>query len=186
MENDADLRGTVDRARDFDPDAWEALYRRLHPRLHAYARRRLPGDQACDDAVSEAFARAMAAIDRFRWSAAGFDGWLFGILRNVLLEQHRVDARRAPGGMPEDVADRVPCDEPGPLERLVSGEQALAVRHAFEQLAPADRELLELRVLGGLDAEAVGEVVGKRPGAVRMAQSRALARLDDLLGEAVR
>jgi len=48
---------------------------------------------------------------------------------------------------------------------------------AFATLGPDDREILELRVVGGLDAEEVGLVVGKRAGAVRMAQSRALARL---------
>ena len=56
-------------------------------------------------------------------------------------------------------------------------EQAAAVRVAFERLAPEERELLELRVQGGLSSEEVGRLLGKRPGAVRMAQARALQRL---------
>ena len=51
------------------------------------------------------------------------------------------------------------------------------MRAAFERLGDEDREVLELRVVAGLSAEEVGNVLGKRAGAVRMAQSRALERL---------
>lgn len=174
MNREPELRATVDRARHFDPDAWESLYRRLYPRLYAYARRRLAPSQ-CDDAVSEAFARAMEAIDRFRWRGAGFDGWMFGILRNVVLEQFRAPTPAADGA-PEAVSD-----EASALDRIVARERAADVRHAFARLPSHDRELLELRVLGELDSHAVASVIGKRPGAVRMAQTRALERLGDLL-----
>ena len=179
MDRENELRATVERARDFDPDAWEALYRRLYPRLYAYARRRVDPSQ-CDDAVSEAFARAMDAIDRFRWRGAGFDGWVFGILRNVMLESFR---RGSPGGQSAGAGLEPATEDAGPLERLVADEQAGDVRQAFARLPSEDRELLELRVLGELDAKAVGFVIGKRPGAVRMAQARALERLGNLLGE---
>lgn len=51
------------------------------------------------------------------------------------------------------------------------------MRFAFDRLPAQDRELLELRVLAGLDANSVGSVLGRRPGTVRVAQSRALRRL---------
>ena len=51
------------------------------------------------------------------------------------------------------------------------------MRVAFGQLGDDDRELLELRVHAGLSADEVGRLLGKRPGAVRMAQARALQRL---------
>jgi RNA polymerase sigma-70 factor, ECF subfamily len=170
---------TVHRARESDPDAWEVLYRRMHPRMHAYARRRLSPPH-CDDAVSETFARAIAAVARFDGRPGGFDGWLFGILRNVILEQYRAPRSSAD----RDATSELPSPEAGPLDQLVAGESASTMRQAFDRLDADDRELLELRVLGGLDADAVGAIVGKRAGAVRMAQSRALARLADLLYDA--
>lgn len=57
------------------------------------------------------------------------------------------------------------------------------MRDAFASLPSEDQELLELRVIGGLDSKAVGAVVGKRDGAVRMAQSRALQKLRKLMEE---
>lgn len=177
MDRDNELQPIIERARAFDPDAWEALYRRLYPRLRAYAGRRLAGP-ACDDAVSEAFTRAMDTVERYSSRAGSFDGWMFGILRNVVLEHYR---SRAP--VRHDTVPEPESAEQGPLDHLVAGEQAAQVRRAFDRLEPGDRELLELRVLGELDAKQVGAVLGKRAGAVRMAQTRALSRLATELSE---
>ena len=170
FEETSDL---VERARRADRDAWEALYRRLYPRLLAYAMRRLDADGA-RDAVSETMARAVANIGRYRAvpGSGGFDGWLFGICRHVVLDAQRAAGRRGYGPPPETAVSHA-----DPAEELVSAEEAAAVRRAFALLSDDDRELLELRVVGSLSAEEAAAVLGRRPGAVRMAQSRALTRL---------
>jgi RNA polymerase sigma-70 factor (ECF subfamily) len=176
-----DLKALVGRASRSDPAAWEALYERAYARLIAYAKRRLPSGSEADDAVSETFARAYERITRFRWKRAGFDAWLYGILRNVILEILRARGRESP---PSGVERPNPA--PGPLERVLADEEAREVRSAFARLSPEDQEVLELRVVGELDASEVAMVLGKRAGAVRMAQSRALGRLRALMkgGEA--
>ncbi|MGI9022526.1 MAG: RNA polymerase sigma factor [Acidimicrobiales bacterium] len=172
-----ELKALVERARHGDPDAWEALYRLSYAGLFAYARRRLWGSTDADDAVSETFARAFPRIGDFVWTGGGFNAWLFGILRNVVLEAQRKDGRPALlGGDVEKVDDD--C-----VDGLLRDEEAAALRVAFATLGTEDRELLELRVVGGLCAEEVGAVLGKRPGAVRMAQSRALGRLRSALDQ---
>ena len=123
----------------------------------------------------------MEAIERFAWRAGGFEGWMFGILRNVVLESYR--KHRPSASSPRDPVPEPAADDPAVLDRLVAGESAAEVRAAFALLSAEERELLELRVVGELDAKAVGVIVGKRAGAVRMAQARALARLGTLLRE---
>lgn len=170
MTTQDQLEALVVRAGTSDPDAWEALYRRAYPGLLAYASRRLDAERA-KDAVAETMARAIARIDCFEWRGGGFDAWLYGILRHVVVDAHRARTREG---------NRRERDEPrraGPLDHVLDGEDAREVRAAFARLSADDRELLELRVVAGLTAEEVGEVLGKRPGAVRMAQSRALERL---------
>ena len=179
------LRAVVARAAAHDPDAWEQLYRHCHPRLIRYARRRLPTSEAAEDAVSETMMRAIQGVEAFTWRGAGFDAWMYGILRNVVLETHR-RAGRAERLLRRQSADidlrdqSVAVDLPHGVE---SADEAAALRSAFATLSPADRELLELRVVGGLSADETGEVLGKRAGAVRMAQSRALERLRRALEE---
>lgn len=175
-----ELRGIVDQAVARDADAWASLYRRAYPALFAYARRRLRSDHEADDAVSETMLRALHQIDTFTWKGAGFDAWLYGIARNVIREAYRHTSRTSPTAeVPEAETPAL-----GPLDGLVGREQVADVRCAFERLDPDDQELLELRVVAGLSAEGVGAVLGRRPGAVRMAQSRALRRFRNLFEEA--
>ncbi len=175
-EHDADsLRALVARARGRDPDAWEQLYRRSYRPLYGFARRRLFDDRAAEDAVSETMTRALDAIDRFAWQGGGFDAWLYGIARNVVYELVRAHKRTGARAVHEVRA------EGGLEEGVIAGERRDEVRRAFDRLDPADRELLELRVQGGLSSEEVGELLGKKPGAVRMAQTRALGRLRSIL-----
>ncbi len=179
MEDTAGLPSLVERARRGDARAWASLYRHAYPRLLAYARRRLPGDEEAREAVSETMARAVRSIDRFRDLGNGFDAWLTGIHRHVVLDAQRRSSRHPT--VPE-VPDLEAADA-SPEDQVLRSREHGAVRHAFARLGEADRELLELRVVMGLSAEEVGEVLGRRPGAVRMAQSRALARLRALLAD---
>ena len=178
VDDRVETEALVERARNGDHQAWELLYRRAYPGLLAFAQRRLYGPDDARDAVAETMARAVARIGKFTWQGAGFDAWLFGILRNVVMDAQR-RARRRSGPLRRERA----VAEAGPLDRLVDDEDAAAVRTAFLRLDEGDQEILELRVLGGLSADDVASVIGKRAGAVRMAQSRALDRLRQIMQE---
>ena len=174
-----DLPALVARAQQADGEAWEVLYRRAYPRLLAYARRRLPAGDA-EEAVSETMARAVASVHRFTPKGHGFEGWLFGICRHVVLDQQRAAGRRSRNDSrirPE------PWSGDDLTDDLLAREEADAVRRAFTRLRAKDQELLELRVVAGLSSEDTAATLGKRPGATRMAQVRALARLRRILEE---
>jgi RNA polymerase sigma-70 factor (ECF subfamily) len=184
MEHDeVRLRSMVESAGKGDVDAWEWLYRRMYQRLFSYARRRLSNDSAADDAVSETMTRALTKIEAFRWQGAGFEGWMFGICRNVVLESQRASGRTT---ALDDVDRLGPSDEQGPAQLAEAGDDRARLLDAFTRLDPAEQEVLELRIVAELSAEATGEVIGKQAGAVRMSQSRALSRLRTLFRETAR
>jgi RNA polymerase sigma-70 factor (ECF subfamily) len=162
----------VEAARAGDHDAWETLYRRVYPRLRAYVVGRV-GASRVDDVMNETLTRAIASIDRFRWEPAGFDAWLFGIARHVCGDEHRRVRRAAL------LAAKAPAvvGEPLPGEALERVEDQERVRRLFARLSANERELLELRLMVGLSAEDAARVLGRSPGAVRTAQSRALSHL---------
>ena len=126
--------------------------------------------------------RAVASIDHFQWTDAGFDGWVFGIARHVSVDHHRRLERVRRYHHINRMFSGGKTDGTAPVEQdlVIDDDQAL-VRHLFGQLTPGEQELLELRVIAGLSAEQAGEVLGHKPGAVRTAQSRALAHLRDLM-----
>ena len=178
MEVDA-LRLLVARAGQRDPDAWAELYRRSSPKLYVFARRRLLDDRAAEDVVNETMARAIDHIDRFRWQGAGFDAWLYGIARNVVREFGRSSRR-----LSSPTTDAWPSVERGPEDQALVIVESKAMRQAIDRLDPDERRLLHLRIQCELSAEDVGRLLGKRAGAVRMAQVRALRKLRILFLEA--
>jgi RNA polymerase sigma-70 factor (ECF subfamily) len=176
-----EARRLVDAAAHGDDAAWEALYRALYPRLRAFFVRRVGAEQA-DDAVGETMMRAVASIDHFAWTEAGFDGWVFGIARHVSVDHHRRQERvRRYHHISRMFAGNKTDGTPPVEQDLVIGDDQALVRQLFAQLTPDEQELLELRVIAGLSAEQVGEVLGYKAGAVRTAQSRALAHLRQLM-----
>ena len=88
----------------------------------------------------------------------------------------RVASRRGGEGYwPEaaDTADQV-------LENLATRATIAAVA----SLPPLQAEVIMLRVVAGLDTEAVAQLVGRSPGAVRVAVHRGLRRLAQMMTEA--
>ena len=179
-DDQTELKDALTRAAERDPDAWEWLYRRSHQRLFSFARRRVADDASAEDAVSETMTRALESIDDFRWKGAGFDAWLYGILRNVVLEQYRAAERTGhdPG---EDAGATLPEHDPSMVAERADERRTMVA--AFDRLSDEDREVLELRVIGELSSDEAAEVLGKKPGTVRMAQARALERLREHLEE---
>ena len=169
-------RRIVELAAAGDHDAWEQIYRNVYPRLRVYAARQVGADGA-DDVVNETMTRAVAGIGGFRWEPTGIDPWLFGIARRVAVDHHRKAGRARRLNRSAGLSDV--GAQPGDAVELA--DEHAAVRAAFDQLTPSERELLELRVIAGLSAEQSAVVLGKRAGAVRVAQSRALARLRQIL-----
>ena len=167
----ADAKRLVQEAAAGDHAAWERIYRAVYPRPRGYAGQHVGSDTA-DDVVSETMMRAVAGIDRFRWTPAGIEPWLFGIARRVVADHHRRTGRLRRWS--RAVAPPAPSL---PVDAVELADEHAAVRAAFSRLSARDRELLELRVIAGLTPEQAAAVLGKRPGAVRVAQSRALARL---------
>ena len=172
-----------DSLESLDPDAWERLYAHAWPVLWRFARARLVTAEQAEDAVSETTVRAMAGIGRYCASphrSGGVVGWLVGIERNVIHEIYRSGARVRVVPFSRDATAAEPID------RLIAADEARAVRLAFSRLPDDDRELLALRVVDNLDSVATARILGKRSGAVRMAQARALARMRVTLDEADR
>jgi RNA polymerase sigma-70 factor (ECF subfamily) len=65
----------------------------------------------------------------------------------------------------------------GPEAQLKQIEVAERTAKLLDMLPDKQREVIRLRIVEGLSAEETAEIVGSTPGAVRVAQHRALSRL---------
>jgi RNA polymerase sigma-70 factor, ECF subfamily len=133
---------------------------------------------AADDVAQEVCIAVLSALPRYQDMGRPFVSFVFGIASHKVADAMRSAARQA---VPTaDVPDG-PDDRPGPEETALAYLEAERVRALLAQLPAQQRELLALRVLFGLSAEETGRTLGMSPGAVRVAQHRALARLRALV-----
>jgi RNA polymerase sigma-70 factor (ECF subfamily) len=169
-----DFDAVLAAAREGAEWAVSALYRELHPRLARYLGAR--ESRAAEDLASEVWLAVAQGLHRFDGGPEEFRAWLFSIARRRLADYRRTAARRATEPAPPEQMDRTDDadTERAALDALSSTEAAAFVVRSL----PADQaEIVLLRVLGDLGVDQVAEIVGKRPGTVRVLQHRALRRL---------
>lgn len=155
-------------------DDWGSVYTDTYRLLRALARRHADAEDAAD-AVAETYARALAASARYQPDRP-VTAWLVGILRNVLREQAR--RRTEPAACASDGVEAPGLDV---AALVVAAEDARRVRAALDRLGREDRLIVVLRVVEGRASADVAGLTGRSPAAVRMAQTRALRRLQHLL-----
>jgi RNA polymerase sigma-70 factor (ECF subfamily) len=154
--------------------AWRDLYGATAPLLTRYLRAR--GVPDADDIVGETFIRVVRNIERFEGDESAFRTWLFTIARNLVVDGVRAHARRPAEPVP---TERLAAISPiGDVEDEALDNLSLEhVRTTLERLSPDQRDVLLLRILGGLTIAEIAQVVGKREGAVKMLQARGIAAL---------
>jgi len=160
------------------PTAIDTLLQQIRPMVVRYCRARLSRISghyhAADDVAQEVCIAVLSALPRYQDMGRPFASFVFGIASHKVADAMRSAARLA---IPtEDLPDG-PDDRPGPEETVVAYLEAQRARALLAKLPVNQRELLVLRLLSGLTAEETGRVLGMSPGAVRVAQHRALARL---------
>ncbi|HWD04814.1 MAG TPA: RNA polymerase sigma factor ShbA [Amycolatopsis sp.] len=166
-----------------DPHAAAQLLAVIRPMVVRYCRGRIGGvDRAfctADDVAQEVCIAVLAALPSYRDQGRPFLAFVYGIAQHKVADAHRAAARHRFDlvAEPPDAPD--PTD--GPEHRALRGELTARLRQLLEVLPERQREIVLLRVVVGLSAQETAEVVGSSPGAVRVAQHRALLRPRALL-----
>jgi RNA polymerase sigma-70 factor (ECF subfamily) len=170
----ADLSAAIEGARAGHDADFATIYRDIHPGLLRYLWT-LVGDE-CEDVASEAWAHVCRDLRRFTGDSNGFRAWVATIGRNRALDQLRAKSRRPADVVPpEQLRDRPSAHD---TEALAAEALSTAAAVSLISSLPADQaEAVMLRAVMGLDAKAAGQVLGKRPGAVRTASYRGLKTL---------
>lgn len=161
----------VDQARSGDAEAWRTIVTEIGPRLRGYARARGVADP--DDLTQEVFTAAAERIGDFEGDEGAFRSWLFSIAYRRIADHHRRSSRRTEGPLPHRLVDPAATPE----EAVVLGAEAGEAVAALDVLGDLERDIVLMRVVGELSSHEVAEAVGKRPGTVRVIQSRALSKL---------
>ncbi|MDQ3885615.1 MAG: sigma-70 family RNA polymerase sigma factor [Actinomycetota bacterium] len=163
--------------------AMDSLLRRISPLVLKYCRARLGRQErtfaSADDVAQEVCIAVLKALPSFRDQGRPFLAFVFGIAAHKVTDAHRAVARNRADPVP-DVPDE-PVYVGGPEQRVLQAERAGWMDRLLDTLPAKQREILILRVVVGLSAEDTADAVGANPGAVRVAQHRALTKLRKVL-----
>lgn len=166
------------RARAGEPAGFDALVRHLHGRLLGFARAHGADDP--EGLADDVLVQMCRSIDGFDGNLPQLRAWVFTIARNRLIDERRRAGRRvdARPTEPDQMPDRAVAGDSDDLDQRERTKALLSV------LTEDQREIVLLRVVVGLSVEETAEVVGKRPGAVRALQHRAMRHLRaELVGD---
>ncbi|WP_370623039.1 sigma-70 family RNA polymerase sigma factor [Streptomyces tsukubensis] len=182
-EQTSAIGALVHSAVEGDQRATHDLLAHVHPLALRYCRTRLsrlPGDARhfVEDLAQEVCVAVLLALPRYKDTGRPFEAFVFAIAAHKVADLQRA-AMRHPGStaVPSDEMPERPDDSLGPEERALLSSDAAWAKQLLANLPDNQRELLLLRIAVGLTAEETGHLLGMSPGAVRVAQHRALSRL---------
>jgi RNA polymerase sigma factor (sigma-70 family) len=171
-ESSGDLDHALDLARGGDSRGFDVLFRAHSAAVVGYLRARQVTD--ADDLANEVFLRAFRSVHTLNGDADRFRTWLFGIAHNAAIDDAR-HRRRRPRERSLDAASNAGG---GDVESEALAEiDKTVVRRLLDDLAPDQRDVLLLRIVGDLSVAQTAAVVNKSYEAVKALQRRGIAAL---------
>lgn len=160
-------RALVERARDGDQEAYQALARSSARRLFLIAQRILRDSDAAEDAVQQTLVTMWRELPRLR-EPDNFDAWTYRIVtRNAVAEAKRQKRHRS--------AVQIMHIEPASADGSAAVEARDAIDHAFERLSPEHRAVVVLRYYADMPIKEIAYAMGIPNGTVASRLHRAMA-----------
>jgi RNA polymerase sigma-70 factor, ECF subfamily len=174
----------VHRAQGGDAEGFGLLYDRYVDVVFRFLLHRVGDRATAEDFTSETFVRALRRIDSLSFQGRDVGAWLVTIARNIVLDhvkssRYRLEVATADMRDADRVAD-------GPEDAVLQDMANAELRAGISQLSADQRECVVLRFLQGLSVAETAAAMGKKDGAVKALQHRAVRRLAALLPEGLR
>lgn len=177
-----------------DPAAVRLVTTRNNQRLYRTAWSILRNPAEAEDAVQDAYIKAIGAIDRFA-GRASLSTWLTRIVINEALSRRRANERRArrlaDGSIlvMEDYRDKLmggAAAQPSPEAALARRQVARVLETAIAGLPETFRVVFVLRAIEGLSVDETAEALDVLPETVKTRLLRARRRLQQALDPELR
>lgn len=173
----------IDAALQGDRAAVEKILNVIQPIIRRYCQARLSGttglQNSVDDVVQEVCITALTTLPVYRNIGRPFLAHVYGIASHKvqdLLRRIEDNQLNFVATVPVEHADS-PDDTSEDPHAATLASLRKDVAELLALLPAQSREILILRVVVGLTPEQTAQVIGSTPGAVRVAQARALFRL---------
>ena len=164
----------VRQAQSGDQRAFGDLLAALRPTVVRYCAAKLDRNDV-EDVVQDALMRLVNAIDVYR-PVAPIEAYAMRITSNAIANHYRC-VRRGARVVPLAKVPEQSCPASDSEQRVLRAELASVLAAQVRTLPGRQKDIVLLRVVHGLSAEETAHLLDTTPGAVRVAQHRAVRRL---------
>ena len=172
----------IERAKQGDAEAFEALYHLHKRRVYSLCLRMTANTAEAEDLTQEAFLQLFRKISTFRGESA-FSTWLHRMAVNVVLMRLRKK------GLPlvsleetMETEEDTPKKEPGAADLVLTGSiDRLQLQRAVDELPPGYRTIFVLHDVEGYEHNEIAGLVGCSIGNSKSQLHKARMKLRDLL-----
>lgn len=178
------LKALVLRARDGDAEAFGCLYDHYVELVYRYIYYRVGTHSLTEDLTSETFLRALRRICDFHWQGKDFGAWLVTIARNLVADHFKSSRYRLEVCTAELVEPGLPQE--GPERAVLDSMTNRTLLAAVRRLGSEQQECVVLRFLHGLSVAETALIMGRKPGAIKALQHRAVRSLARMLPDDLR
>jgi RNA polymerase sigma factor (sigma-70 family) len=176
-----EVRQLVGRAQAGERDALEELYLLHFDRIYSYLHMSVGNRHDAEDLTTQTFLKMLESIGRFRWQSVPFSAWLFRIAHNLAMDHFRASRRWQPE---EEVPEPPDAEEPSAEAVAMDAIGRQSMLRLIENLSSEQQQVLTLKFVFNFSNAEVGAILGKRSGAIKSLQHRALASLQKQLATA--
>jgi len=178
----------LSRARDMEPEAWEALARLYGPLVYRWARRCGLQSHDAADVVQTVLLSVARRIARFDHEGPGrsFRGWLWTVTRNAVRERFRRQSarpRQAGAERLDQWPDLLDQDAEPEAEQTLPATVHRALALVRESTEPHVWQAFWRSTIDGDECARIAADLGMTPRAVRQAKYRVLCRLRALVSD---
>ncbi len=172
----------INRAKNGDERALSLIYQRYFNDIYRYTYLSAGSAELAEDLTEEVFFRVLKYIQNYDEEKATFKSWIFRIAHNLVVDYFRSKPRYVHEALDEQLGV-----EDGQMERMeeriYQEEARKLLKESLNRLTDEQRQVILMKYFLGMSNLEVGEVMGKRKGAINSLQNRALKRMGAYLRE---
>ena len=149
------------------------IYEKYRVAVYYTALRVTRSKEAAEDVMQSVFIELMDACEKNGRIPDEVGGWLVKLAKYRSLDHVRGESRCVPAELPE-------AKTGDPAE---NAERSLLINQALDTLSDEEREIFDLKVLGGFKHKEIAQIVSSNPSTVRWQYAQIVKKLKPLLAD---
>lgn len=161
-------------------DALADIYEAYYARVYRFIFYRVSHKETAEDITEEVFIKAFSGLKNLEQLEA-FEGWLFQIARNLVIDYYRKKKQLVPLDSVENTLEY----DTNVVDIInLQIEQSILIK-LLKELNDEQRSVIKMKFFEELDNSTIATILNKTEGAIRVIQHRAITRLKDIFKDSI-